>query len=288
MVEAPPVPVGTRELVDIGGRRLNVWRAGDHGPVVLLVHGIPTNHLLWHDVVPQLAAQARVVAVDMLGYGWSDAPGDRGVDLASQAGHLLALLDALEVDRFVVVGHDLGGGVAQILATTAGQRVRAMGVVDGVCFDGWPVPAVRAMQLARPVLRRWPPQLLGAGLQRGLRTLFVHQDRARTWTPWFAAPWRAADGPERMDRHLRSLHPAYTMSVAPFLPRLSVPVEVVWGRQDSQMKLRYGQRLADTVPTARLTVVEDADHFVPADTPGPVVDAVRRLLARADESQDAG
>lgn len=287
MVQAPPVPVGTRELVDIGGRRLNVWRAGDRGPVVLLVHGLPTNHLLWHDVVPQLGVRAQVLAVDMLGYGWSDAPGDRPVDLAAQAGYLLDLLDALGVHRFTVVGHDLGGGVAQILATAGGDRVEAVGVVDGVCFDGWPVPVVRAMQLARPVLRHWPPRLLRAGLERGLRGLFIHQDRAETFVPWFAAPWAAADGPARLDQHLRSLHPAYTLSAAPFLPRLSVPVEIVWGRHDSQMQLRYGQRLAEAVPTARLSVVEDAHHFVPADTPGPVLDAVRRLLARAGEPPSA-
>lgn len=284
---APPVPVGTRERVDIGGRSLNVWRAGDRGPTVVLIHGIPTNHLLWHDVVPELHGQARILAFDMLGYGWSDAPGDLPVDIAAQAGHVLTALDALGVGRFTVVGHDLGGGVAQILATTACERVEAMAVVDGVCFDGWPVPAVRAMQLTRPVLRRLPPQVLGTGLEHGLRGLFVHRDRARTFTPWFAAPWRTDDGPERLDRHLRSLHPAYTLAVAPFLARLSVPVEVVWGRKDSQMKLRYGRRLAGTVPGARLTVVEDAHHFVPADTPGPVLEAVRRLLDRAEEQASA-
>ncbi|MGQ1797365.1 alpha/beta fold hydrolase [Kocuria oceani] len=280
MNEPPPVPVGTRELIDIGGRHLNVWRTGDQGPVVLLVHGIPTNHLLWHDVAAQMGAQAQVVAVDMLGYGWSEAPEDAGVDLASQAGHLLDLLDTLSIDRCLVVGHDLGGGVAQILTTVAPDRVQAVGIIDGVCFDGWPVPAVRAMQLGRPVLGRTPPQLLGAGLQRGLRALFVHQDRADTYTPWFAAPWRAPDGPQRLERHLRSLHPAYTLAVAPFLPRWSIPVEVLWARHDSQMKLAYGQRLAQTIPTALLTVVDDAHHFLPADTPAPVLEMVQHLLTR--------
>lgn len=284
---APPVPVGTRERVDIGGRSLNVWRAGGGGPTVVLIHGIPTNHLLWHDVVPELHGQARILAFDMLGYGWSDAPGDLRVDIAAQAGHILTALDALGVERFTVVGHDLGGGVAQILATTAGERVEAVAVIDGVCFDGWPVPAVRALQLTRSVLRRLPPQILGTGLEHGLRGLFVHRDRARTFAPWFAAPWRADDGPERLDRHLRSLHPAYTLAVTPFLARLSVPVEVVWGRKDSQMKLRYGRRLAGTIPGARLTVVEDAHHFVPADTPGAVLDAVHRLLTRIGETPSA-
>ena len=280
-----PVPVGATERVDIGGRRLNVWQAGDQGPVVLLVHGIPTNHLLWHDVVPGLHERARVLAVDMLGYGWSDAPDGWAVDLASQAGHLLALLDALGIERVTVVGHDLGGGVAQILATNSPGRVDGMAVVNGVCFDAWPVPAVRAMKATWPLLRWTPPPVLAASLATGLRPLFAHAERARAFTPRFAAPWGAPDGPARLGTHLRSLDSVYTQAVAPFLPRLTIPVEVVWGRQDSQLKPRYGERLAGAIPTARLTWVEDANHFVPADTPEHVVAAVRRLLARV-ESED--
>lgn len=274
------VPVGTTESIDIGGRRLNVWRAGTQGPVVLLIHGIPTNHLLWHDVVPALEGEAQLLAVDMLGYGWSDSPGDWQVDLASQAGHLLSLLDVLGIDRVTVVGHDLGGGVAQILATTSTDRIDGMAVVNGVCFDGWPVPVVQAMKATWPALRFLPPPALAASLSQGLRPLFAQQDRARAFIPRFLEPWRAADGPQRMVRHLRSLDSIYTETVSPFLPRLSIPVEVVWGRRDHQMKPRYGERLAKTIPTAELTWVEDASHFVPADTPAPLIEGVRRLLAR--------
>ncbi|WP_176818895.1 alpha/beta fold hydrolase [Quadrisphaera sp. DSM 44207] len=91
--------MGTRQLVDVGGRRLNARRAGRSEPELLLVHGIPTNHLLWHDVVPALAQDARVLAVDVLGYGWSDAPGDWPVDIASRAGHLPRLRVPVEVVR---------------------------------------------------------------------------------------------------------------------------------------------------------------------------------------------
>jgi 2-hydroxymuconate-semialdehyde hydrolase len=281
MSEAPPVPVGTRELVDIGGRRLNVWRAGDRGPVVLLVHGIPTNHMLWHDVVLGLHEHARVLAVDMLGYGWSDAPGDRRVDIAAQAGHILTALDALGVDRFTVVGHDLGGGVAQILATTNGDRVAGLGIVDGVCYDGWPVPLVRAMKVAWPVVERLPPPMLGAALRPALRSLFAHADRAAPFIDRFVEPWLRPGGPGLLARHLRSLDSVYTQTVAPFLPRLRMPAEVVWGRQDHQMKPSYGQRLADDLPGSRVTWVDDASHFVPADRPDVVVDAVLRLVRQA-------
>lgn len=280
MGAALPVPVGTTQLVDIGGRRLHVWRAGAAGPVVLLVHGIPTNHLLWHDVVPALQDRAQLLAVDMLGYGWSDAPDGDPVDIASQAGYLLSLLDTLGIERCAVVGHDLGAGVAQILATTSPDRIAGMCVANGVCFDSWPVPAVRAAKASWPALALTPPPLLAAALEPALRALFVHQDRARAFAPRFAAPWRATDGPKRLTRHLRATDSVYTQAVAPFLRRLAMPVEIVWGQQDSQLKPRYGRQLSDAIPDARLTEVADASHFVPADVPEAVVAAVGRLLDR--------
>ncbi|MGY2067895.1 alpha/beta fold hydrolase [Blastococcus sp. SYSU DS0619] len=275
------LPIGATRKVDVGGRRLNVWEAGDAGPTVLLVHGIPTNHRLWHDVVPEVSASARVLAVDMLGYGDSDPSGDHPVDLAAQAALLLRLLDELEVPRAVVVGHDLGGGVAQILATTSTDRVAGLGVVNGVCYDGWPVPLVRAMKAAWPALQLLPPPALATALRPALRTLFAHQERAAPFLDRIVEPWSRPGGPAQLARHLRSLDSVYTQTVAPFLPRLDLPAEVVWGRQDHQMKPRYGQQLADDLPGARLTWVDDASHFVPADRPDVVVEAVLRLVARA-------
>lgn len=272
------VPVGVTRRIEVGGCRLNVWEAGNSGPTVLLVHGIPTNHLLWHDVVPVVCGSARVLAVDLLGYGDSDPSGDRPVDLAAQAALLLQLLDVLGVDRAVVVGHDLGGGIAQILATTSTDRIAGLGIVNGVCYDGWPVPAVRAMKAVWPVVRRLPPAVLTAGLRPGLRSLFVHRDRAGAFVDRFLGPWARPGGPAQFARHLRSLDSVYTRTVAPFLPRLALPAEVVWGRRDSQLDPAYGQRLADDLPGSRLTWVEDASHFVPGDRPDVVAEAVLRLV----------
>ncbi len=82
------------------------------------------------------------MAVDLLGYGASDRPDGGDVDLASPVSYLLGVLDAVERPDAVVVGHDLGGGIAQILVTTSPHRVRGPGVVNGVCYDAWPVPLV--------------------------------------------------------------------------------------------------------------------------------------------------
>ena len=217
----------------------------------------------------------------MLGYGDSPAREDQPVDLAPQAAALLGLLDTLCLERVVVVGHDLGGGVAQIPAVTASDRVAGPGVVDGVCYDGWPAPTVRATKAGWPLLERLPPGVLTAALRPGLRTLFADQERGAPFLDRFLRPWERPEGPRLVGRHLRSLDSVLTRTVAPFLPRLRLPAEVVWGGRDHQMEPRYGERLARDIPGARLTWVDDASHPVPADRPDDVAEAVLRLVDRA-------
>ena len=283
MLDVPP-PVGDARRVTLGDHTLHVWEAGSTGPVVLLIHGIPTNHTLWWDVVPRLAPHARVLAVDLLGYGCSDRPGRQALDLAAHAGRLVALLDALGIGRANVVGHDIGGGVAQILAVHHADRVERLCLVNAVCYDAWPVPAMRALELASPVLEHAPPRLTIAALRAGMRTLFAHQDRADRFLDAFLAPFGDDGGMDVFVEHLHALDSRETEALAPALRSLLPPVAVIWGRRDHQLKPPLAERLAGDIPTAELSWVEDASHFVPADRPDAVADGVLRLLHRPLEA----
>lgn len=108
------------------------------GPVALLLHGFPTSSHLWRDLVPILAPRFRAIAPDLLGYGDSEKPGDPGaLTIRAQASAMRELLSALDVEEPAVVGHDIGGGVAQLLALEGG--VKALTLIDSICFDSWPI-----------------------------------------------------------------------------------------------------------------------------------------------------
>lgn len=275
-------PIGSVRRVELSGRSLGCWDAGSTGPVVLLVHGIPTNHALWWDVVPRLAPHARGLAVDLLGYGRSDRPDGQPLDIAAHADRAVALLDALAVARVTVVGHDIGGGVAQLLAVRHAARVERLALVDAVCYDAWPVPAMQALKLAARghVLEHLPAHPTVAALRAGLRTLFAHQERADRFLDAFVAPFASADGMDAFAAHVRALDSAHTEAIAPALRRLALPAAVVWGRHDHQLPPELAERLARDIPGAELTWVDDASHFVPCDRPDIVADAVLRLLGR--------
>src|SRR5712664_733012 len=94
-------------------------RVGGNGPPLLLLHGFPQTHVMWHRVAPQLAERFTVVAMDLRGYGWSSAPRSQTGTLYSKRAmgrDVVAVMEHLGYVRFRVVGHDRGARVAYRLA----------------------------------------------------------------------------------------------------------------------------------------------------------------------------
>ena len=117
--------------VAANGLSFNLAEAGS-GPPVLLLHGFPDCWRLWRHQLPALAeAGHRVIAPDLRGFGDTDKPGDvADYKMRTLVGDVVALLDALGVDRAAVVGHDWGAGLAWMAATFAPERVSRLVAVS--------------------------------------------------------------------------------------------------------------------------------------------------------------
>ncbi len=259
----------------VGGDTVR-WLEQGEGPPVVLVHGIPTTPALWRHVMPRVAG--RCLAVEMLGYGDSIPDGaGRDIGLAAQADRLLAWLDALGLESPVLVGHDLGGGVAQIAAARQPRRFGGIVLTNAVCYDSWPIPSVTAMQRGAPMLRLLPQlavypmfvQLLHRGHddpQQAREAVGVH------WRPYVTHGAAAS-----MMRQAASLHVEDTLGVADRLPGLGLPARVVWGEADQFQKVAYGARLAKDLGTT-LRRIPGGRHFTPEDHPDVVAAAVDAVL----------
>jgi pimeloyl-ACP methyl ester carboxylesterase len=262
--------------------RLYYYAAGSRGagePIVLL-HGFPTSGHLWGSVVPLLPTGHRVVVLDLLGFGRSDPPGSGAVDLRSHGERLITVLDLLGIDFACIVGHDIGGGVAQAVAVRHPHRVSRLCLVDSVGFDGWPTREVKLARAMLPLTRHLPPSwilsIVRADLLRGYRD----HERGSHDVDLYLRPFSDNAGRGALMMHLRSLDCAETQTLATRLKNIVSPTSIVWGENDPFLSLSLAERLRSAIPGSTLEVIPGGRHFVPEESAHQVATAIAKLLQR--------
>lgn len=270
------------EFVDVGGARLYYYAAGSRGagePVVFL-HGFPTTSHLWGDVVSHMPAGHRLVVLDLLGYGRSDRPGGRDLSVRGHAERVIALLDALGINYACIVGHDLGGGIAQAMAVRWPTRVSRLCLVNSVGFDEWPAREVRLARAMLPLTRHLPPtwilSVVRGDLLRGYGDAARGARSAERYVKTFASP----EGRAALVEHLAALDSDDTMEMAARLRAIAAPTAVVWGAGDPFLPLSLGRRLHAAIPGSTLHLLPEARHFAPEEAPEKVAQIIGELLAR--------
>jgi pimeloyl-ACP methyl ester carboxylesterase len=157
------------EFIDLPGRppdhhgslRFHYRDWGGEGRTVLLLHGLSSNARIWDLMAPHLCGHLRVIAVDQRGHGLSDKP-DNGYTFQDVGGDLAALIEALTLERPLIVGHSWGGNVALQFATDRPDQVRGLVLVDGGFLE---ITAMDGMTWERTQEVMAPPPLEGMKLE---------------------------------------------------------------------------------------------------------------------------
>jgi pimeloyl-ACP methyl ester carboxylesterase len=254
------------------------WLEQGEGRAVVLVHGIPTSPALWRHVVPLLRG-LRVLAFEMTGYGESIPAGKgRDVSVSAQADRLNGWIEHLELGPVTLVGHDLGGGVVHIAAVRRPDLCAGLMITNGIGYDSWPTPSIKAMRAAAPLLSRLP----ALALKPAFATLLArgHDDAAvaKESLGIHSRPYEEHGGGAALARQVTALDVQDTLAVQDRLPSLQVPARVVWGVADQLQKVAYGERFARDLG-ARLRQIEGGKHFTPEDHPDVIAEEIRSLAA---------
>ncbi len=265
-------------FVEAGGVRMR-WEESGEGQPVVFVHGIPTSPRLWRHVVPKVGG-ARSMAWEMVGYGASIPEGrDRDVSVAMQAHYLALWMREVGLgDGAVIVGHDLGGGVAQILAVRHPELVRGLVLMNCISYDSWPIAPVRAIGATGGLFGRMPASAFRRFYAAFLRGGHDDKERWRESVSEHLPFYEEAGGAEALVRQARSLDVRDTLGVSAQIPHLDVPARLVWGAADGFQPIGYGYRLAYELG-APMERIEGGRHFVPEDHPEEVAAAVNGLLS---------
>lgn len=213
---------------------------GTDGAIVLL-HDLLGGAFTWEAILPQLAGLRRAVyVIDMLGYGFSDHPWPADTSVWGHADCLSFLLDQLDLTNIVLVGHGLGGGVAQVLATRLNAgRVAALVLIDTICYEhafapDWPL---KDMQKSQDPELPWKvdPADLQKDLYETLPKAVVNTRGFADVIDEYVKPWNSELGKEMLYQHVRLLVPYYSNSVSSDLKVLGKPALIVWGEKDQQI-----------------------------------------------------
>jgi haloacetate dehalogenase len=270
------------------GARIHLVTAGD-GPPVLMLHGYPETHAMWHKVAPALARDYTVVCPDLRGYGDSSKPkglpDHSNYSKRAMAQDMVDVMRALGHDRFHVVGHDRGGRVAHRLARDHGRRALSLTVMDISptlkMYQSTTMAFARAyyhwfMLIQPPPL---PEKMIGAmgpkyilgriGRSKGGLKHFPKSVQ-REYTRCFDAHSTCED--YRASASIDLVHDRKSRS------KLRMPVLALWGRK-GVIHAQF-DCLADWREVARDVRGKalDCGHFLPEEKPKEVLAELRKFL----------
>ena len=268
-------------FADVDGVRVHFQEAGPaDGPVVFLIHGFASSNLVWSKVLLELAEQGfRVIAPDLLGYGYSAKPRHLEYTIGRQAKMVVGLLNELGVERANIVGSSYGGAVAATLALDHPSLVNKL-VLVGAVTNNRPTRYLLMRLFGSPVIGDILSPLV-VGSRRLLRMRMKRVYDRHSWP---------MDERRVQARHLplatRGTHRAIIRTVrrwdAERISRdahlISQPTLVLWGDRDREVPLADGLRLNEDIPNSRLKIFEACGHLPHEEYPEEFVEVVTGFL----------
>jgi pimeloyl-ACP methyl ester carboxylesterase len=296
--QAPELPAGftdtfTSRYIDTGKVRLHAVIGGD-GPPLLLIHGWPGSWYYWRLVMPALARDFEVIAVDQRGIGLSDKPED-GYDTGTLAGDLVGLMDALGHERFAVVGVDTGLLIGYALAADYPDRVArvALGeaplpgitppnpliLPDQVVDRLWHIPFNQLKETNEKLVRGREDIFFGAEFSASAGTNKLPAYAVQYYVEGLASSPEALHGSFQL---YRAFGATAAQNMERKNRRLPMPVLAMGGAESSGAMVGDTMKLtADDVETL---VIAGIGHWLAEQAPNEIVAALTRFLAPYKEA----
>ena len=270
-------------FLEVNGLQVHLRDEGPHddpAPIVLL-HGTSASLHTWEGWAQALRGKRRVIRVDLPGFGLTGPNPQNDYSTEVYVQFLRAVMDKLDVQRFVLAGNSLGGQIAWAAAAVMPDRVDRLILVDASGYPPESLTTPKSIPLGfrlavTPGLRLLTQYTLPRGVvETSVRDVYGNPSKVT---------------PELVDQYFdmalrqgnrkalaRRLEQGYTGDVA-LLKQIKAPTLILWGGKDRLVPLESGQRFERDIAGARLVVFEDLGHVPHEEDPARTVDEVRRFL----------
>jgi pimeloyl-ACP methyl ester carboxylesterase len=264
-------------FIEVDGLRVHYQEAGrTDAPVVILIHGFASSNLVWSKVLLELAeAGFRVIAPDLLGYGYSGKPKELDYTIMRQSQMVVGLMHQLEIENAVLIGSSYGGAVAATVALDHPELVRKL-VLVGAVTNNRPTRYMLMRLFGSPIIG----DILSPLLVSSRRLLRSRMKRVYDRHSWVMDE-------KRVDaRHIplrtRGAHRAIIRTVrrwdAERVSRdahtMTRPTLIVWGENDREVSIEDGRRIHEQIPDSRLFVFRECGHLPHEEYPEEFIEVV--------------
>ncbi len=251
-------------FINVDGARVHYQEFGDatHPPMIL-IHGYTASVYVWKTAAPMLAdAGFRVIAIDLLGFGYSEKPSWFDYSIQSQARMISRFMDRLGIGRSVIVGSSYGGAVALTLALDYPERVEKLVLSDAVCNDGPKNHPILRLASIRGVGEVITPFLSDSktflkfrmyGTLAKANHHMITNDRIDS----IRRPLLAADGHHSLLATSRNWHADRIEQDAHLINQQTL---IIWGDQDTVIPIKCGHTLHREILNSRFVVFKDCGH----------------------------
>ncbi len=266
--------------MSLQGMNINYLDMGEGDPLVL-VHGIPTSSFLWRNMIRELAAHGRIIALDLPGFGLSDAPLGGDYSISNYARIFESFMTALEIERATLVCHDYGGPVVLTYALLRPEKYRRLIILDTFLHNDLP-PLPFSMKIAGI----WPigeiimalsgQSVARSGLEMGVA------DKTKI-TDELVRIYYSPDGDtDKIGRSmLGTLRADYSEEIAFIEKNLGTvdkPTLIIWGEDDKYLPIHLGQRIHQDIPGSTMHTIPNCGHFVQEDQPKSATRIIEAFL----------
>ena len=258
-------------FTEVDGSTVHFQEFGEReNPTLILIHGYTASTYVWSSVAPAFADNGfHVIAVDLIGFGYSDKPSSFDYTITSQARMVSRLMDRLGIGRATVVGSSYGGAVSATLALDYPERVEKLVLADAACNDdvlSHPILKLAALPVLGELLT---PFLVDSKVfmkirMKGTLAPANHHLITKERIESIIRPLNAADAHHSVLETSRNWDACRIESDAQFI---SQPTLIIWGENDTIIPMHNGEKLFESILKSNLVVLKNCGHVPQEEKP---------------------
>jgi len=263
---------------NIKGHKIAYQRSGT-GPAVLMVHGITTYSFIWRKLIEHLEDDYDLIRVDLLGCGRSEMSSANDLSLKNHASIIENFISELGLEKVHLVGHDLGGGIAQILAVNIASKLRSLSLLNPVGYDYWPVQPISSMRT--PIFRQLAMAAFDRGYYRTIvkKALYKPERLTEELLSLFWSNFETSLAKKSFLRFAKCLNVNDLMEIEDQIKAIKLPVLIIRAEKDVYLSAEITKRLHKDIADSQFIEIPESGHFIQEDSPIEISNALKEFWA---------